>query len=199
MWLLRKKLNRMEFLRKKLKKDRIFAISYVRELLRSGKVKEAKKFARLIEGDNLVYAKLLVELGEVEKAFLILEGVIAENPFLPGVLAVYSELAFKLGFLDKLDKAMSLLRFFGFDKEGVESEGKALKSEGEEVIVLDEGFVEEEIITLDTAKYYFEQCLFEEARDTLVKLLEKEDNEEARELLGKVNFYVSLLEPEEPK
>ncbi|NPA15798.1 MAG: hypothetical protein GXO44_04515, partial [Deferribacteres bacterium] len=78
--------------------------------------------------------------------------------------------------------------------------------EDDKVIVLDEDLEpldeleEEEFLTVELVESLVQQCLFEEAVEKLEKILEKEpENEEAQALLEKLNHYLELLEPEEPK
>lgn len=196
MGLFKRKVSRLEFLKDNAKKDVTLALSYVRELLSKGNLKEAKKFEKKIEGENLVYAKYLILKGEKERALIILTGMLEKDPSLLGVAKLMLELSEELQITENLEKAKNILKLFGYyeSKDLDESEVLSTSDSDEEVIV-----IEDEPITLDTARYYFEQCLFDEAESILLDLLNREDSNEVRVLLERVRLYKSYLVPREPR
>ncbi len=195
MGLFKRKISRLEFLKDKAKKDTIFALSYVRELLARGNLKEAEKFEKKIEGENLVYARYLMLKGEREKALIVLAAMFERDPSLLGVAKLMLELSEELQVTENMERAKNLLKLFGYYETMDLGESEALSTVGsdEEVIV-----IEDEPISLDTARYYFEQCLFDEAENILLDLLSREDSTEARELLERVRLYKNYLVPREP-
>ncbi|MGB9667573.1 MAG: hypothetical protein ACPLSJ_04760 [Thermosulfidibacteraceae bacterium] len=200
MGLFKKKIPRIDFLKNKAKSDKIFALSYVRELLRTGRVKEAERFEKFIEGENLVYVRYLLLTGDKEKAFVILSGMVEKNPFMGGVLKLYFELASELGLSENMEWAKNMLMLLGY-LEGRDDKDLVKEMAREDVIVIDhydEGVIGEPL-NLESAKYYFEQCLFDEAESILERLALNDGSEELKNLLDRVKRYRSYLSPKEPE
>ncbi|BAT70956.1 hypothetical protein TST_0146 [Thermosulfidibacter takaii ABI70S6] len=198
----------MAFWRKKLKyKDDLDRAYHAYFLLKEKKIEEAMALCSKDDiHSSYVLALALEKQGKKEEALELFLRIVEKEPFYLGIRERIVELAEELGMDDVVSEHAAFLACVLPELEEAEEEVVELVEESvepesveeDELLVLDE-LDEEEFVTVDMVYSYMHQFMFEEAYQQLLKLLERDpDNEELQELKSKLEKYLEFLEPEEP-